>query len=55
MGETRRLAAMMAIVLVGYYRLMREDKAQKARVVRGHREAAQCNSILPRNDCCRPD
>jgi hypothetical protein len=26
MGETRRLAAMMAIVLVGYSRLMGEDK-----------------------------
>jgi hypothetical protein len=42
MGEIRRLAAMMAIVLVGYSRLMGEDKARTARE---HREAGQRNSI----------
>jgi hypothetical protein len=52
MGETGRLAVMMAIVLVGYSRLMGEDKARTARQ---HGEAAQCNSISPRNHSCRPD
>jgi hypothetical protein len=52
MGETRRLAAMTAIVLIGYSRMMGEDKARTAR---DHREAAQCNSISPRNHSCRLD
>ncbi len=41
MTETRRLAAIMAIDVVGYSRLMGEDEAGTARVVREHREAAQ--------------
>jgi class 3 adenylate cyclase/pimeloyl-ACP methyl ester carboxylesterase len=41
MGETRRLAAIMAIDVVGYSRLMGEDEAGTARAVREHREAAQ--------------
>jgi hypothetical protein len=55
MGESRRLAAIMAIVVVGYSRLIGDDEAGTARAVREHREAAQCNSISPRNDSCRPD
>jgi hypothetical protein len=54
MDETRRLAAMMGI-LVGYSRMMGEDKARTARAAREHREAAQCNSISPRNHSCRLD
>jgi hypothetical protein len=34
-GETRRLAAVTAIVLIGYSRVMGEDKARTARVARG--------------------
>jgi class 3 adenylate cyclase len=40
MGETRRLAAIMAVDVVGYSRLMGEDEAGTARAVREHREAA---------------
>ena len=40
MGETRKLAAIMAVDIVGYSRLMGEDEAGTARAVRGHREAA---------------
>ena len=40
MTETRRLAAIMAIDVVGYSRLMGEDEAGTARAVREHREAA---------------
>ncbi|MGB7976072.1 MAG: hypothetical protein WCF81_17395 [Roseiarcus sp.] len=43
MGETSRLAAIMAIDVVGYSRLM--DEAGTARAVREHREAAQCDSV----------
>ncbi len=41
MAEKRRLAAIMAIDVVGYSRLMGEDEAGTARAVREHREAAQ--------------
>jgi class 3 adenylate cyclase len=41
MIEIRRLAAIMAIDVVGYSRLMGEDEAGTARAVREHREAAQ--------------
>ena len=41
MTETRKLAAIMAIDVVGYSRLMGEDEAGTARAVREHREAAQ--------------
>jgi class 3 adenylate cyclase len=40
MGETRKLAAIMVVDVVGYCRLMGEDEAGTARAVRGHREAA---------------
>ena len=40
MGETRKLAAIMAIDVVGYSRLMGTDEAGTARAVREHREAA---------------
>jgi class 3 adenylate cyclase/pimeloyl-ACP methyl ester carboxylesterase len=39
-GETRKLAAIMAVDVVGYSRLMGEDEAGTARGVREHREAA---------------
>jgi class 3 adenylate cyclase len=41
MTGTRRLAAIMAIDVVGYSRLMGEDEAGTARAVREHREAAR--------------
>ncbi len=41
MTATRRLAAIMAIDIVGYSRLMGEDEAGTARSVREHREAAR--------------
>ena len=41
MTETRKLAAIMADDVVGYSRLMGEDEAGTARVVREHREAAR--------------
>src|SRR5271155_2662674 len=41
MTETRRLAAILAIDVVGYSRLMGEDEAGTARAVREHREAAR--------------
>jgi len=41
MAETRKLAAIMAVDVVGYSRLMGEDEAGTARAVREHREAAQ--------------
>ena len=40
MGETRKLAAIMAVDVVGYSRLMGEDEAGTARAVREHRQAA---------------
>jgi class 3 adenylate cyclase/pimeloyl-ACP methyl ester carboxylesterase len=40
MGETRKLAAIMAVDVVGYSRLMGEDEAGTAKVVREHRKAA---------------
>ncbi len=40
MAETRKLAAIMAVDVVGYSRLMGEDEAGTARAVREHREAA---------------
>jgi class 3 adenylate cyclase/pimeloyl-ACP methyl ester carboxylesterase len=39
-GETRKLAAIMAVDIVGYSRLMGEDEAGTARAVREHRQAA---------------
>jgi len=41
MTATRRLAAITAIDVVGYSRLMGEDEAGTATAVRGHREAAR--------------
>ena len=41
MTETRKLAAIMAIDVVGYSRLMGEDEAGTARAVREHRDAAR--------------
>src|SRR5271166_2036501 len=41
MAEIRRLAAIMAIDVVGYSRLMGEDEAGTARAVREHRDAAR--------------
>jgi class 3 adenylate cyclase len=41
MNAARRLAAIMAIDVVGYSRLMGEDEAGTARAVREHREAAR--------------
>ena len=41
MTETRKLAAIMAIDVVGYSRLMSDDEAGTARAVREHREAAR--------------
>ena len=40
MAESRRLAAIVGIDVVGYSRLMGEDETGAARAVRGHREAA---------------
>src|SRR3984885_268704 len=41
MAETRKLAAIMAVDVVGYSRLMGEDEAGTARAVRQHRDAAR--------------
>src|ERR1700676_122861 len=41
MTGTRRLAAILAIDVVGYSRLMGEDEVGTARAVRDHREAAR--------------
>ena len=41
MTQTRRLAAVMAIDVVGYSRLMGEDEAGTARAVREHRDAVR--------------
>jgi adenylate cyclase len=41
MAETRKLAAIMAIDVVGYSRLMGEDEAGTVRAVREHRDAAR--------------
>src|SRR5277367_3025371 len=41
MTATRRLAAIMAVDVVGYSRLMGEDEAGTAAAVREHREAAR--------------
>src|SRR5271163_1226822 len=41
MTGTRRLAAIMAVDVVGYSRLMGEDEAGTARAVREHRDAAR--------------
>ena len=40
MAESRRLAAIVGMDVVGYSRLMGEDEAGTAQAVRGHREAA---------------
>jgi class 3 adenylate cyclase/pimeloyl-ACP methyl ester carboxylesterase len=40
MGEARKLAAIMAVDVVGYSRLMGEDEAGTAKAVREHRKAA---------------
>jgi adenylate cyclase len=39
-SETRKLAAIMAVDVVGYSRLMSEDEAGTAKAVREHRRAA---------------
>src|SRR5271163_439271 len=39
MGETRKLAAIMAVDVVGYSRLMSEDEVGTAKAVREHRRA----------------
>ena len=41
MAETRKLAAVMAVDVVGYSRLMGEDEAGTARAVKEHRDAAR--------------
>ncbi|MGO8909037.1 MAG: adenylate/guanylate cyclase domain-containing protein [Bradyrhizobium sp.] len=41
MTETRKLAAIVAVDVVGYSRLMGEDEAGTARAVREHRDAAR--------------
>ncbi len=41
MAESRKLAAIMAVDVVGYSRLMGEDEAGTARAVREHRQAAR--------------
>ena len=41
MAETRELAAIMDVDVVGYSRLMGEDEAGTARAVREHRDAAR--------------
>ena len=41
MAETRKLAAIMAVDVVGYSRLMGADEAGTARAVREHRNAAR--------------
>src|SRR5450755_1854919 len=41
MTEIRKLAAIMAVDVVGYSRLMGEDEAGTARAVREHRDAAR--------------
>jgi class 3 adenylate cyclase len=41
MTETRKLAAIMAVDVVGYSRLMGEDEGGTARAVREHRDAAR--------------
>src|SRR3974390_3242407 len=41
MAQTRRLAAILAVDVVGYSRLMGEDEAGTARAVSEHREAAR--------------
>ena len=41
MAETRKLAAIMVVDVVGYSRLMGEDEAGTAKVVREHRDAAR--------------
>jgi hypothetical protein len=48
MGETRRLAAIMAIVVVGYSRLIGDDEAGTARAVREHREAVRSAILFHR-------
>jgi hypothetical protein len=45
MTEARRLAAIMAVDVVGYSRLMGEDEAGTARAVREHREAAHAITL----------
>jgi adenylate cyclase len=39
-GEARKLAAIMAVDVVGYSRLMGQDEAGTAKAVREHRKAA---------------
>jgi hypothetical protein len=41
MTESRRLAAIMAVDVMGYSRLIGVDEAGTARAVREHREAAR--------------
>jgi adenylate cyclase len=46
MGETRKLAAIMAVDVVGYSRLMSEDEAGTATAVREHRRAAHVTNSM---------
>jgi len=48
MSAAGRLAAIMAVGVVGYSRLMGEDEAGTARAVREHRDASQAGAM-----CCR--
>src|ERR1700683_1856724 len=41
MAQTRKLAAIMAVDVVGYSRLMGEEEAGTARAVREHRDSAR--------------
>jgi len=41
MTETRKLAAILAVDVVGYSRPMGKDEAETVRAVREHREAAR--------------
>jgi hypothetical protein len=45
MTATRRLAAIVAIDVIGYSRLMGEDESGTARSVREHREAARLATV----------
>src|SRR5271165_5676001 len=54
MSETRRLAAIMAVDVVGYSRLMGEDEAGTAKAVREHREAAHPITLNANYGCPQP-
>ncbi len=54
MAETRKLAAIMAIDVVGYSLLMGEDEAGTARAVREHREAGTALGVREHREAARP-